>query len=200
MIKKSALFSGLLWLVSFQAAALTAEQVMEEEFDRNRAKIEEIFRDKIQKISARDALPEEMRKLLIMQADEIRNFDSEMLQKKMAMKREHAKKRDELKDKLRKDAQNRAKWLLEDEERFQKTKQERKEAENAVLSEVLEIQGGAKENEQNKAEKALSEKDAAPEQVKAETAAPEQAQPAEPVKSEMPAPEPVEERSPDFEG
>ena len=52
---------------------------MQSEFQLNNEQINEIFQEKIQKISARLALPEEMRNLLIKQADEIRQFDLDTL-------------------------------------------------------------------------------------------------------------------------
>ena len=63
-----------------------SEQMLQDEFLQNNEKINEIFQDKIKKISARTALPDEIKKLLISQADEIRQFDLEMLKKKMDMK------------------------------------------------------------------------------------------------------------------
>ena len=148
MIKKTALISGLLaWLVSFQASALTADEAIDNEYNLNREKIDEIFRDKIEKISAREALPDEMRRLLISQADEIREFDMETLQRKMAIKKKHARDRDELKERLREDAKNRAKWLLEDEANFQKAKEERKREQENTLKEVREIQNSGPDSQ-----------------------------------------------------
>ncbi|MBR1777018.1 MAG: hypothetical protein IJ752_00320 [Alphaproteobacteria bacterium] len=143
------------------AEELSPQQVMQAEFEQNKAKIDEIFQDKIQKISARSALPDDMRNLLISQADEIRQFDLNMLEKKMEMKLRQAKQRDELKEHLRQDAQNRAKWILEDEENFQKNKEKREETEQAVLNEVEKIQQTQKETKKaeqtvlNEAEKKL---------------------------------------------
>ncbi|MBO4520288.1 MAG: hypothetical protein J5787_03695 [Alphaproteobacteria bacterium] len=122
------------------AADSTSEQMMRAEFDQNKSKINEIFQDKVQKISARPALPEKMRSLLISQADEIRQFDLDMLQKKMNIKIRQAKQRDEMKERLRQDAQNRAKWLLEDEEKFQENKKDREQKERAILNQVQDIQ------------------------------------------------------------
>ena len=72
--------------LSVRAQELTQEQLMQAEFQQNKTKIDEIFRDKVQKISSRRSLPEEMRGLLISQADEIRQFDMNMLENKMKMK------------------------------------------------------------------------------------------------------------------
>ena len=116
-----------------QTPEISADELMQAEFEQNKLKIEEIFQEKIQKITARAALPEDMRRLLISQADEVRQFDTDMLQKKMELKMKQAKERDDVKEMLRQDAHNRAKWLLEDEEKFQKNKAEREAKEAAVL-------------------------------------------------------------------
>ena len=126
MLKLLSIGFGLCLLAfSSHAQELQLEGIIKAEFEKNKTKIDEIFQDKINKISARSALPDDMRKLLISQADEIRQFDLEMLEKKMDMKLKHAKQRDEKKEELRKDAQNRVKWMLEDEANFQKNKEER---------------------------------------------------------------------------
>ncbi|GEM_PF-3577999 len=109
------------------AQSIPAEMLIQEEARLNGEQINEIFQEKIQKISSRQALPEEMRNLLVMQADEVRQFDTDMLKKKMDMKLRHAKERDQMKERLRQDAQNRVKWQLEEEIRFQKNKQKRQE-------------------------------------------------------------------------
>lgn len=124
---------------SVQAQDVSADAALQAEFELNKNKINEIFQDKIQKITARAALPEDMRKVLISQADEIRQFDQEMLQKKMELKIKHAKQRDEIKETLRQDARNRAKWLLEDEENFQKKKTENENKEKAVSDDMKNI-------------------------------------------------------------
>lgn len=124
---KSLICFGTVVMLSSAAFAeeLSSEQMMQSEFQLNNKQISEIFREKIQKISARRALPEEMKKLLIKQADEIRQFDVDTLKNKMDLKVRHAKERDQMKEALRQDAQNRVKWQMEEEERFQKNKQER---------------------------------------------------------------------------
>lgn len=131
-------FSLSLCLLAFSVHAeeMTPQQALQKEFEQNKTKIDEIFQEKIQKISARVTLPENMRRLLISQADEIRRFDLDMLEKKMEIKVRQAKDRDELKEQLRQDAQNRAKWILEDEANFQKNKEEREKAEKAALNGV----------------------------------------------------------------
>ena len=133
--------------VAAGAAELTMEQIMKAEFEQNKSKINEIFQDKVQKISARPALPEKMRNLLISQADEIRKFDMDMLQKKMDMKLRQAKQRDEMKERLRQDAQNRAKWILEDEENFQKNKRKGEAAEQSVLKQVKAVQNNTEKKQ-----------------------------------------------------
>ena len=132
------------------AQEMTQEQLMKSELEQNKVKINEIFQDKVQKISTRRSLPEEMRGLLLSQADEVRQFDIDMLEKKMALKQRHAHQRDELKERLRKDAQNRVKWMLEDETDFQKNKETREKAEQAVLKEVKQIQEEGKDKSPKK--------------------------------------------------
>ena len=122
--------------VSVCAEEVSSEQIMQSEFQLNNEQINEIFQEKIQKISARLALPEEMRNLLIKQADEIRQFDLDTLKNKMDLKVRHAKERDEMKERLRQDAQNRVKWQMEEEERFQKNKAAREQADQAVRESV----------------------------------------------------------------
>ena len=122
--------------VSVCAEEVSSEQIMQSEFQINNEQINDIFQEKIQKISARLALPEEMRSLLIKQADEIRQFDLDTLKNKMDLKVRHAKERDEMKERLRQDAQNRVKWQMEEEERFQKNKAARDRAEQAVRESV----------------------------------------------------------------
>ena len=100
------------------AEELSADAMIRKEYEQDKNKINEIFEDKIQKITARVSLPDEMRSLLISQAAEVRQFDLEVLQKKRDLKLEQARKRDELKDSLRRDAENRALKILQDEENF----------------------------------------------------------------------------------
>ena len=107
---------------SVRADELSAEALIQRETEQDKAKIHEIFQDKIQKISARIALPAEMRNMLISQATEVRQFDLDMLQKKSELKLKHAKQRDELKERLRKEAQNRAQWMMKEEQNFQENK------------------------------------------------------------------------------
>ena len=45
----------------------------------------------------------------------------------------HAKERDEIRDKLRKEAQGRVKWLLDNEEAFQATQEERAAEDKAKI-------------------------------------------------------------------
>lgn len=139
MFKIVSAVCGIMVLSAVPAGAggeFSAEQMMQSEFMLNNKQIDEIFQEKIQKISARPALPEEMRALLIKQADEIRQFDQNTLKEKMDLKVRHAKDRDELKERLRQDAQNLVKWQMEEEERFQKNKTAREAAEQEVLDSV----------------------------------------------------------------
>lgn len=104
------------------AQEIAAEVLLKEEYNEKNNRINEMFQEKIAKISERIALPEEMRSLLIGQADEVREFDIETLKRKLDMKIRQAKDRDDLKERLRQDSQNRMKWLMQDEAMFQKNK------------------------------------------------------------------------------
>ncbi len=135
------IFSAVCGILVLSAGSVYAkedssEQMMKSEFQLNNEQIDQIFHEKIQKITSRQSLPEEMRNLLIKQADEIRQFDKDTLQRKMDVKLRHAKERDGMKERLRQDAQNRVKWQMEEEERFQKSKAKREQAEQAVRESV----------------------------------------------------------------
>ena len=119
-----------------RANDLPAGDVLQEEYRRNSEQIDRIFRDKVQKISERPALPQEMRDLLTKQADEVRDFDSKTLKDKMDMKIRQARERDRLKERLRRDAENRVQWLVDEEERFERArdaKQREEEAQPAAV-------------------------------------------------------------------
>lgn len=104
------------------AQEVAVEVLLKEEYNEKNSRINEMFQEKIAKISERVALPEEMRALLIGQADEVREFDVETLKRKLDMKIRQAKERDDLKERLRQDSQNRMKWLMQDEAMFQRNK------------------------------------------------------------------------------
>ena len=125
-------FGLFLFAVSAHAEELLPAELIQKEFELDRDKIHEIFQDKIQKISARASLPDDMRNLLISQAAEVRQFDLDVLQKKRDLKLKQVRQRDDLKDRLRKDAENRAHWILDDEENFQKNRDENQEKDHAL--------------------------------------------------------------------
>ena len=104
--------------VPASAEELSVDDLIRKEYEQDKNKINEIFEDKIQKITARVSLPDEMRNLLISQAAEVRQFDLDVLQKKKELKLDQARKRDDLKYRLRQDAENRAMKILQDEENF----------------------------------------------------------------------------------
>ncbi len=127
------------WILCFVGVALTAfscparaqqethnslnfEETLNKQYDLKKQQISRLFQDKVQKISERTSLPEEMRQALIRQADEVRAFDLGILQQKLEMKIKHAKERDVIKDRLKNDAMNRVKWIMENERDFQENK------------------------------------------------------------------------------
>lgn len=119
---------------------LPAGDVLQEEYRLNNERIDRIFRDKVRKISERPSLPQEMRDLLMKQADEVRDFDAKTLKDKMDMKIRHARERDLLKERLRHDAENRVQWLVDEEERFQRAQdaKQREEEERAAALKSVE--------------------------------------------------------------
>ena len=125
-------FGLFLFAVSAHAEEMLPSEQIQKEFELDRDKIHEIFQDKIQKISARISLPDDMRNLLISQAAEVRQFDLDVLQKKRDLKLKQVRQRDDLKDRLRKDAENRANWILQEEENFQKNRDKNQEKGSAV--------------------------------------------------------------------
>ena len=130
---------GLCFLsLSVCAEELMPEQLILKEYEQNKVKINEIFQDKVQKITARDSLPERMRALLTDQASEVRAFDLDVLLKKREMKQRHIAEREKLKEDLRKDAENRARWMFGSEKKFEKNKQNRKNEEQAVVKEAVQ--------------------------------------------------------------
>ena len=130
---------GLCFLsLSVHAEELMPEQLIQKEYKENKVKINEIFQDKIQKITARESLPERMRQLLTDQASEVRMFDLDTLQKKAEMKQRHVMEREKLKEDLRRDAENRARWMFGSEKKFEKNRQDRKDKEQAVVNEAVQ--------------------------------------------------------------
>ena len=86
-----------------QAQEKTAQEVLREQYSKNREQVEEIFKQKIDKIRERTALPEKMRALLIRQADEMREFDIYTLDRKLEMKIRQMGERDKIKNELKKE-------------------------------------------------------------------------------------------------
>ena len=140
MLKAFTTGLGVLLLAAVACANdLPAGDVLQEEYRLNNERIDRIFRDKVRKISERPSLPQEMRDLLMKQADEVRDFDAKTLKDKMDMKIRHARERDLLKERLRHDAENRVQWLVDEEERFQRAqdaKQREDEERAAALKSV----------------------------------------------------------------
>ena len=97
------------------AKPVTFEDTLRQQYELQKEKINKMFQDKLAKISARTSLPEDMKQMLIRQADEIREFDSYTLDRKLDMKLKQAQERDIIKERLKADATNRAKWILENE-------------------------------------------------------------------------------------
>ena len=118
--------------------SLSFEETLNKQYDLKKQQISRLFQDKVQKISERTSLPEEMRQVLIRQADEVREFDMRILQQKLEMKIKHAKERDVIKERLKNDAMNRVKWIMENERDFQENKKAKEEGKKipAVPSEA----------------------------------------------------------------
>ena len=141
MLKAFTTGLGVLLLAAVACANdLPAGDVLQEEYRLNNERIDRIFRDKVRKISERPSLPQEMRDLLMKQADEVRDFDAKTLKDKMDMKIRHARERDLLKERLRHDAENRVQWLVDEEERFQRAQdaKQREEEERAAALKSVE--------------------------------------------------------------
>ena len=147
MLKAFTTGLGVLLLAAVACANdLPAGDVLQEEYRLNNERIDRIFRDKVQKISERPSLPQEMRDLLMKQADEVRDFDAKTLKDKMDMKIRHARERDLLKERLRHDAENRVQWLVDEEERFQRA-QDAKQREDEERAAALKSVEKAEKNE-----------------------------------------------------
>lgn len=112
----TAVASTALFPAAVRAASI--EETLGEEYQQKKTLVEEMFAAKVNKIGERKALPEEIRHLLLKQANEVREFDLYTLERKKDMKIRHAKERDSIREKLREEAQDRVKWILENEEAF----------------------------------------------------------------------------------
>ncbi len=126
-------FAAATFFNASSASAQTSENVLREEYEQKKLLINQMFSTKVEKIRQRTVLPEDILNLLVKQADEVREFDLYTLDKKLDMKLRHAKERDEIRDKLRKEAQGRVKWLLDNEEAFQATQEERAAEDKAKI-------------------------------------------------------------------
>ena len=80
--------------------AASIEETLGEEYQQKKTLVEERFAAKVNKIGERKALPEEIRQLLLKQANEVREFDLYTLERKKGMKIRHAKERDSIREKL----------------------------------------------------------------------------------------------------
>lgn len=107
------------------ASAQTTENALREEYEQKKLLINEMFQTKVEKIRQRTVLPQDILDTLVRQADEVREFDLYTLDRKLELKLRQAKERDEIRNKLRQEAQDRVKWLLSNEEAFKATKEER---------------------------------------------------------------------------
>ena len=120
-------------------SAQTTENALREEYEQKKVLINDMFQTKVQKIRQRTVLPEDIMNVLIKQADEVREFDIYTLDRKLELKLRHAKERDEVREKLRKEAQERVKWLLENEEAFKATQDERAQEDAKKLDRIENV-------------------------------------------------------------
>lgn len=111
----------------------TFEAVLQEQYKEKKARIQQLFNEKIEKIGERSAIPEDLRQMLIDQANEIKDFDMKMLDEKLNLKLKHARQRSAIKDSLKEDAMRRVEWVMENENEFEAKKKQREEASKKVL-------------------------------------------------------------------
>lgn len=111
----------------------TFESVLQEQYKEKKARIQQLFNEKIEKIGERSAIPEDLRQMLIDQANEIKDFDMKVLDEKLNMKLKHARQRSVIKDSLKEDAMRRVEWVMENENEFEAKKKQREEASKKVL-------------------------------------------------------------------
>ncbi|MCQ2966544.1 MAG: hypothetical protein MJ250_07415 [Alphaproteobacteria bacterium] len=130
------LFSTILATMSVKAADVSIEDTLQADYDQKKQLIDEMFKKKVEKIRQKDVLPDRIRNLLIRQADEIRDYDLQVLNKKLQIKLRQAKERDVAREEMRKEAQERIKWVLENEAEFQVEKAAQDEAETKKLNQV----------------------------------------------------------------
>lgn len=130
------LFSTILATMSVKAADVSIEETLQADYEQKKQLIDEMFKKKVEKIRQKDVLPDRIRNLLIRQADEIRDYDLQVLNKKLQLKLRQAKERDVAREEMRKEAQERIKWVLENEAEFQVEKAAQDEAETKKLNQV----------------------------------------------------------------
>ena len=111
----------------------TFEAVLQDQYKEKKARIQQLFNEKIEKIGERSAIPEDLRQMLIDQANEIKDFDMKMLDEKLNLKLKHARQRSAIKDSLKEDAMRRVEWVMENENEFEAKKKQREEASKKVL-------------------------------------------------------------------
>lgn len=111
----------------------TFEAVLQEQYKEKKARIQQLFNEKIEKIGERSAIPEDLRQMLIDQANEIKDFDMKVLDEKLNLKLKHARQRSVIKDSLKEDAMRRVEWVMENENEFEAKKKQREEASKKVL-------------------------------------------------------------------
>ena len=111
----------------------TFESVLQEQYKEKKARIQQLFNEKIEKIGERSAIPEDLRQMLIDQANEIKDFDMKVLDEKLNLKLKHARQRSVIKDSLKEDAMRRVEWVMENENEFEAKKKQREEASKKVL-------------------------------------------------------------------
>ncbi len=124
------MFAGAFYLLgtaqAFAAKTESYETALRAQFEIKKEKIQQLFNDKVQKIGERPAIPEDLRQMLIQQADEIKKFDLETLDKKLNMKLYHAQQRNTIKDRLKEDAVSNIQWIMDNEREFEKKKADRR--------------------------------------------------------------------------
>ncbi len=121
----------------------TFESVLQEQYNAKKARIQQLFNEKIEKIGERSAIPEDLRQMLIDQANEVKDFDIKTLDEKLNLKLKHARQRSVIKDSLKEDAMRRVEWVMENEREFEAKKQQREEASKKVLDGSSEPQNAA---------------------------------------------------------
>lgn len=163
----------------------TFEMSLRDEYKVKKEKIQQLFNDKIEKIGERSAIPEDLRQMLIQQADEVKEFDMKTLDLKLDLKLKHARQRSLIKDRLKEDAMNRVQWILDNEREFEEKKKQREDLAKKVGKDAEAPQKAEEPKPEAqpveiKNEPVKPEAVALPEAQPATPSAPETAKPAEP--------------------